>query len=71
MMKENHVHAADRYLWPTLLFVMAGMIMGAISLAQASSDGDVSKDVKEAAAAIGDYSVEQKDKAVTEANELI
>ena len=54
-----------------LSFFLFGSIMLAASFSQAASQDEVMKEIQEAASAIGDYSVDQKDKAIAEAKELM
>ena len=68
-MKENLMTLTK----PQVIFLLYlfGSVFLAASLSQAASSNEVKKEVQEAASAIGDYSVEHKDKAVAEAKELM
>lgn len=70
-MRQKHIVRTKRNFLNAALVVLTGSILFAASLVQASSHEDMKKEVNEAAAAIGDYSVEQKDKAVAEAKEMM
>jgi len=70
-MKQGDISGTRGYCLTTMLFAVLGAIMLAATSVQASSHGDMEKEIKEAGASIGDYSVEQKDKAVAEAKELL
>jgi len=55
----------------TILFCILCSLLLSATFIQAASQDEVMKEVQEAANAIGEYSVDQKDKAVAEAKELM
>jgi septal ring factor EnvC (AmiA/AmiB activator) len=68
-MKQNLMKHTKRQLITFLCLVGTIFLSGTFS--QAASQDDVKKEMKEASSAIADYSVDQKDKAVAEAKELM
>lgn len=68
-MKPNLMTMTNHHV--IIFFCLLGTIILAGTFSQAASQDEVMKEVQEAANAIGEYSVHQKDKAVAEAKELM
>ncbi len=68
-MKKSIMNTAQHHV--TFLFLLFSVVFLTASIIQAASQDEVMKEIEEAASAIGDYSVDQKDKAIAEAKELM
>ena len=68
-MKKNHITIAKYSV--TTLFCLANVIFMLCATTYAASKEDLKKEISEAASAIGEYSVDQKDIAIAEAKEMM
>jgi septal ring factor EnvC (AmiA/AmiB activator) len=68
-MKHNLMTMTKRQA--IIFFCLLGTVILAGTFSRAATQDDVKKETREAATAIGEYSVEQKDKAIAEAKELM
>ncbi len=71
LVKETRQALKSRQFVMTFSVLLFAAIMLTASFIQAASQDEVMKEIEEAASAIGDYSVDQKDKAIAEAKELM